>query len=268
MIVAAAVLTVLAVRLRWPDGRSWVRTRLDGSPARVSLGGVLAAGLAAGAVVTPWVPRPSGPGVVVTATGAGVAWFAVSQVRRGRARARTARRCSEVAELVGLMAAELRAGVLPQRVVEGLADEFTLLEPVARAARMGGDVPAALREAAQVDGRGLLRDVAGAWAVSDRSGAPLATVVERLGQSAQDDREIAREVESGVAPARATGRLMAALPVVGLMLGSGMGGDPVAVLTGTWIGAVCLAAGCALACAGIAWIEQIAAAASAEAGRG
>jgi tight adherence protein B len=263
MSLAAALLAGLAVRLRWPDGRSWVRSRLDDVPPQLSPGGVLAAGLAAGAVVVPWVPRPSGPGVVVASTTAGVAWFAVVQVRRARALRRAAARRAEVGELVGLMAAELRAGVLPQRMVEGLAAEFPVLAPVARAAALGGDVPGALREASSPPGRGLLRDVAGAWSVSERSGAPLAVVVERLGQSARTEREIVREVESGVAPARATGRLMAALPVMGLLLGSGMGGDPVAVLTGTWLGAGCLAAGCALACTGVVWIERLASSAGA-----
>lgn len=68
-----------------------------------------------------------------------------------------------------------------------------------------------------------------------------------------------REVQSGVAPARATGRLMAMLPVVGLALGSGMGSDPVALLTGTVPGGLCLAAGSACACAGVAWVNRIAA---------
>ena len=68
MTVAAAVLMGLAVRVRWPDGRSWVRSRLDGVPPRVSVGGLLACGVAVAAVVMPWVPRPSGPGVVVAAT--------------------------------------------------------------------------------------------------------------------------------------------------------------------------------------------------------
>jgi tight adherence protein B len=262
MSVAATVLVAAAIRLRWPDGRSWVRTRLGGVPTAVSPAWVAAAAVAAGAVAGPWVPRPSGPGVVLVATVVGVAGFAVVQVRRSRARATVVRRRAEVAELVGLMAAELRAGVLPQHMVAGLAGDFPVLDAAARAADLGGDVVGALREASTAAGREVLRDVAGAWWVSDRSGAPLASVVERLEQSARADREIAREVESGVAPARATARLMAALPAVGLLLGAGMGGDPIAVLTGTWVGVACLAAGCGLACAGVAWIERIATAAS------
>jgi tight adherence protein B len=261
MSVAAALLTALAVRLRWPDGRSWVRSRLDDAPVRPAVGWWLAAGLALVAVVAPWVPRPSGTGVVLLLTIAAVGWFAATQVRRSRQRSDVVRRRAEVVELVGLMAAELRAGVLPHRMLAGLAADFPVLDPAARAATMGGDVVGALRDASLLPGRELLRDLAGAWWVSDRSGAPLASVIERLEQSARTDREIAREVESGVAPARATARLMAALPVMGLLLGSGMGGDPAAVLTGTWIGVGCLAAGSGLACAGVAWIERIAVAA-------
>jgi tight adherence protein B len=36
-----------------------------------------------------------------------------------------------------------------------------------------------------------------------------------------------------------------------------MGADPVHILTGTVLGATCLAAGVALACAGIAWVDRI-----------
>lgn len=272
MTLAAALLVAAAARLRWPDGRSLVRLRLDRtvgadvtgravSGSKVPVGWLLAAAAALGAVVVPVLPVTSGPRIVLAATAAAIAWFAAHQVRGARAAARVALRRADVVELLGLMTAELRAGVLPHRMLAGLADDFAVLGSAARAADVGADVPSALRGAAAVDGYEPLRDVAAAWQVSDRSGAPLAAVVERLEQSARQDREIGREVRSAVAPARATGRLMALLPVVGLLLGSGMGGDPVAVLTSTWIGVACLAAGCLLACAGITWIERIAASA-------
>jgi tight adherence protein B len=50
---------------------------------------------------------------------------------------------------------------------------------------------------------------------------------------------------------------MAVLPVLGLSLGAGMGADPVQVLTGTVVGAFCLAGGLALACVGVAWVDRI-----------
>ncbi|MCL3817390.1 type II secretion system F family protein [Aeromicrobium wangtongii] len=261
MSVAAALLTATAVLLRWPSGGWRLRRRLGGR-AQIPRGWAMLAATAIAASALPLLPAVSGPRVVLAATAAGVIWFGAGQLRRSRRRDRMARLRSESIELVGLMAAELRAGVLPQRMLTGLAGDFEVVAAAARAAELGGDVPAVLREAATEPGHDLLRDLAGAWQVADRSGAPLAMVLDRLEQSARIDREIAREIESGVAPARATGRLMAALPVLGLMLGSGMGGDPVGVLTSTWIGVLCLAAGCALACAGIAWIEHIAASAA------
>lgn len=258
MTVAACVLTVLAVRLRWPPGRTWVRSRLHGRAPRPGAAwlGLVAVGI--GAVALPRVPAVTGPGIVLVATTGAVGWFVVRQVRAARSRAVVARRRDESLELVGLIGAELRAGALAQRMIGGLAGDFPVLAPAARVVELGGDVAGALRDAAQEPGRELLRDVAAGWQVSERSGAPLASVIDRVEQSARVEREILREVEAGAAPARATARLMAALPGMGLLLGSGMGGDPVHVLTATWLGVGCLAAGCALACAGVAWIERIA----------
>ncbi|MET0448841.1 MAG: type II secretion system protein [Aeromicrobium sp.] len=261
MTLVAAASAYLAVLLGRPSGRWWVRRRLGRGGGAVPGGWVAGLGVLAGVGAVTRVPAVSPPRIVLAATVAAVAVFVARQVRAARDRARVMRRRGEIVELLVLMAAELRAGVLPGRMVTGLADDFPMLLPAARAAELGGDVVAALHEAAQVPGHELLRDLGGAWHVADRSGAPLADVLARLAQAARIERDIAREAEAGVAPARATGRLMAVLPVVGLLLGTGMGGSPVGVLTGTWIGVSCLAAGCALACLGMAWIERIAASA-------
>lgn len=209
----------------------------------------------------PRLPQVSALRLALGGTVAAVAIFVVHQVRAARERERTAARRREAMEVVVLMGAELRAGALPGRMLSGLADDFAMLRPAARAAELGGDVAAALREAAQTPGHGLLRDLGGAWQVAERSGAPLAAVLTRLAEAARIEQDIAREAQAGVAPARATGRLMAVLPAFGLLLGSGMGGDPIAVLLGSWIGVCCLAAGCGLACLGLVWIERIAASA-------
>jgi len=222
----------------------------------------------AGALVAvPWGAGRAdvaGPHLVVVAVAVGVAAFGLRQWRRAVRRRRLGDRRRQVAEAIGLMSAELRAGILPQRALQGLAPEFPFLTAAARAADLGGDVPAALRAAADESGAELLAELSGAWLVAERAGAPLSRVLDRLEETARGELEIEREVESGLAPARATGRLMAVLPVFGLALGSGMGGDPVAVLTGTYPGVLCLAAGCALACVGVAWVERIASSAEAE----
>lgn len=258
MTVVAAAATSVALLLWRPPGLWWVRRRLGPADVAPSRGWGVAAVVVVGALVLPRLGAMSAHRIVLAGTIAAVVAFAVRQGWAARARTRVRRRRGEIVELVSLMAAELRAGVLPDRTLGGLADEFTALRPAARAAELGGDVAAALREAAQVRGHELLADLGGAWFVADRSGAPLAAVLARLADAARLERDIGREAEAGAAPARATARLMAVLPVAGLLLGAGMGGDPVDVLTGTWIGVSCLAAGCALACAGIAWIERIA----------
>ena len=43
-----------------------------------------------------------------------------------------------------------------------------------------------------------------------------------------------------------------------LLLGSGIGGDPVGFLTGSTAGLVCLALGLGLSFAGLLWLERIA----------
>jgi tight adherence protein B len=258
MTVAAALLLTASVILARPPGRWWVRRRLGGRDEPVPVRWVVVVGGVVVAIGVPYLPQLSGPRLVLAATVAAVGVFAVRQVRRGRERDRVARSRSETLELLGLMLAELRAGLLPQHVLHGLTGDFPVVGPAAHAAALGGDVADALRDASRQAGHEVLRDLAGAWIVSERSGAPLATVIARLEQTARVDRDVLREVESGIAPARATGRLMAVLPALGLLLGSGTGGDPVTVLTSTWIGVACLAAGCALACAGVAWIERIA----------
>jgi tight adherence protein B len=263
--VLAALLTACAVWLRRPSGQWIVQHRLGVAVARhppprpVMLVAVLLA-VVWGSVRV----GISGPHVILVATIAGVAVFGVRQWRASAHRTRLRERRRLVSEAIGLMSAELRAGILPQRALTGLAAEFDVLAPAAHAAELGGDVPAALRLAADETGAELLGELAGAWLVAERSGAPLARVLDRLEETARGDLELEREVESGLAPARATGRLMAVLPVFGLALGSGMGGDPVAILTGTYPGVLCLASGCALACAGVAWVERIAIGAEAE----
>lgn len=259
MSLAAALLIALSLVLARPSG-SWLAHERLLVPRHWSIRpGSLVAPLGAAAcvgVLTAGLPPAR---LIVALTIGGVGLFALRQVQAERVRRRARAGRAAVAEAVGLMAAELRAGVLPQRVLSGLAPEFPFLAAASRTADLGGDVPAALRLEAVVPGREQLGELSSAWMVAERAGAPLAQVLDRLEASARDDREIEREVQSGVAPARATGRLMAILPAVGLMLGTGMGSDPVELLTSTVPGALCLAAGSACACAGVAWVNRIAA---------
>jgi tight adherence protein B len=195
--------------------------------------------------------------VIVAATMAGAALFVLRQIRLARARSAAMCTRAQVMAALDLLAAELRAGIVPRQAIGALADDAPALRPAAAAAAHGGDVAEALRAASAEAGAGALAELAAAWHVAERAGAPLAHVLDRVSTAARDDAEVDREVQAEAAPARATGRLMAVLPVLGLSLGAGMGADPVHVLTGTVVGACCLAGGLALACAGIVWVDRI-----------
>ena len=265
MSLLASASIAVALLLWRPPGRWLTRHRLRLEPVRLPVRRLLVAlAIVLATIGGPAVDGVSAPHAVLGLTIASVTVFGMRQVAAERRRTRARQLRSAAAEALGLLAAELRAGVLPQRALAGLAIDFGFLQHAARAADLGGDVSAALRTASGEPGGELHAEVSGAWYVAERAGAPLAKVLDRLEQAAHDDHEIEREVQSGLAPARATGRLMAVLPMFGLALGSGMGGDPLGVLSGTLPGVLCLAAGSALACAGVAWIERVASTAEAE----
>lgn len=241
---------VLAVRTGRLRAVAWSRWRGLGRPATATL--------VIGAVVG--MATVAGPAtVIVTGTALGAGAFAWRQVVASRARSAAVRRRADTCAALDLLAAELRAGILPQHAVAALADDLPLLGSAAAAATRGGDVAGALRYASREPGASALADLAAAWHVAERAGAPLAGVLDRVATAVRDDAEVEREVRSEAAPARATGRLMAVLPVLGLSLGAGLGADPVHVLTRTVIGSGCLAAGVTLACVGVMWVDRIAA---------
>jgi tight adherence protein B len=130
---------------------------------------------------------------------------------------------------------------------------------VAGAARLGADVPAALRRLAEQPGADELRQVAAAWQVSERSGATLAATLTQVVESARARQSTAALVRSELASAQATARLVAALPVATLAMSSGIGADPWDFLLHRPAGVACLAAGLALVLGGLAWIDRIAA---------
>jgi tight adherence protein B len=255
----AAGASVVAILLAQPPSGWVLRIRLGprASPrsGHLPVGPLMRFALVASAVVA--VARSQVSLVIVAATAVGAALFVLRQVRLSRFRSASGRTRAQTIAALDLLAAELRAGILPSHAIETLADDIPSLRPAAAAAAHGGDVVAALRAASTEPGARALADLAAAWRVAERAGAPLAQVLDRVATAVRDDAEVDREVQAEAAPARATGRLMAVLPVLGLSLGAGMGADPVHVLTGTVVGASCLAGGVVLACAGIAWVDRI-----------
>ncbi len=193
---------------------------------------------------------------------AGIALLVLVAVKALLARERAARAADvsagRVMEFCESVAAELVAGQPPHRVLERSGEEFPEFSGVATAARLGSDVPDALRRLATLPGCGDLRLVAAAWQVAHRSGSGLAAALEQVGRTIRERRRTSRLVAAELAAARATARMMAALPLLFAVAGSGLGVDPLAFLTGTAAGVACLAAGLGLSWAGLAWLQRIA----------
>jgi tight adherence protein B len=187
-----------------------------------------------------------------------VAWLA----RNRRRQAAERRRHDEVVALCGSLAAELHAGLPAQTALARACAEWHELAPIERAARLGGDIPSALRSLADRPGAEGLRAVAAGWAVASHSGASLAAVLDRVGDGLRDQRAARAEVESALEPPRATARMLAALPVFGVLLGTAMGAEPLSFLFQTSAGHLCLLAGATLALGGVAWVERLAAGAT------
>ncbi len=205
----------------------------------------------------------AGPRVEVTAPLAVAALIAAGTaaalVRRSRARRHARAVGAEVVEGCEALASGLRAGLAPERVLVRVGADLPLFQPVASTARLGGDVAAACRvSASSAPGAERLHLLGAAWEVADRTGAGLAGTVARIAQRVRADEARCRKVDAAVAGARATARLFAVLPVLGIALGQGMDADPLVVMTSTPAGAWCLLVGTALACLGLVWVERLA----------
>lgn len=203
------------------SGRAFLAGRTSATAPALSAGRVLPVAALGGAVTGALLGGPVA--AVVLATYGGLAARAVLRRRTHRWAAAAHRRDLD---RLAAVAADLRAG-LP--VDDGIDDGPGRVARLARAA-----------------GR-----------LADRTGAPLADLLERIEADARAaDRGLAAAAAQA-AGARATAWLLAALPLGGIGLGYGIGVDPVAVLLHTPVGAGSAVAAVALQVGGLLWAERL-----------
>ena len=182
--------------------------------------------------------------------------FVMSRLATRKARARMRER---VREAVAATAAELRAGQPINRAFDRGCASTGVARRALAALAWGGDMPAALRADAQAPGCSLLASVAACWSVAEGRGAGLAAALDRLVEADRAAEDVRVQLEAHLAAPRATARMLAALPLLGLMLGASLGGDPVGWLLGSPFGFACLVAGLLLIALGLLWTARIAA---------
>ncbi|MFH8513648.1 type II secretion system F family protein [Streptomyces gelaticus] len=180
--------------------------------------------------------------------------------RRARSEERE-RRAAGVVALCGAVVGELRAGHEPGQAllvaVRGTGVMGAAEAGVSAAARFGGDVPGALRQAAREPGLDGLAGVAACWRVAADGGAGLAAGLDRLEGALRAERRRREELRAQLAGAWSTVAVLALLPVLGLGLGAALGADPLRVLLHTPAGLACLATGGLLEAAGLYWAGRI-----------
>lgn len=191
----------------------------------------------------------------------GAGWALLRLLARGRAERAASVRRRLVVDYAEALAGELRAGQPVLTALERASSSWPESAVVVTAATLDADVPAALRRLGAAPGGGALRRLAAAWELCASTGAGLAFAVEQVVETARVEQRTTSMVQGELASARATARLVAALPVVVLVAAQGMGASAWEFLTSTPVGVGCLAAGLALALLGMWWIDRIAAAA-------
>lgn len=119
---------------------------------------------------------------------------------------------------------------------------------------LGGSASASLRGS----GDPVAAELGAVWALSERHGVPLAGVLEGQRAELARRRELAGRIRAGLAGPRATAMILTALPGLGLLMGTGLGADPLAVLTGGGLGGLLGVLGAVFLSAGLWWTEKIA----------
>ncbi len=248
--MTAGLLLLAAAAVLWP-GRPPVQRRLrprrPPAAVRVPPPPVLAA---VTALVVALLSTPVVAGLAAAAA------YGVLRSRGRRAAERDGRaQVAALAEALGVLAAELRAG----RTLAEAGATAAGACPHPRAAEalrpvlLGGPVPVGVPAAAGA----ALERILTARAVSVRTGCSLAAAVAAAEDDLRAGARTREELVVALAGPRASSRVLAGLPVLGLLMGAGIGADPWAVLTTTPVGTALLVTGCGLEAAGLAWTRRL-----------
>ncbi len=259
--MSAALLCAAAALLVWPRAR--LRAGFSALPAGagrsaaisgVPVGRATAALAATAALVAGITSTPLVAALAAAAVGAaGQVW------RRRKDALAEEQRLGALAEALGAFAADLRAGRPAEEAVSaaiaGCADGASAapLAVALRASDAGSPPP--LRDG-DAWGAAVAR-LAAAVRLSRRTGCSLAAVACAVEDDVRARLRQRQELRTAVAAPRASATLLAGLPALALLMGSGMGADPWRVLTTTPTGRLLLLVGAGLEAAGLAWSARL-----------
>ena len=146
--------------------------------------------------------------------------------------------------LLQLLIGELRAGVVTsQAVAQVLGPAYA--------------IPADLVTVPPTSDVHIWHDVAQVWLASDRAGLSMGTALQRIHAYALVDQEVAREVQANAAAPRFAVLTLVMLPMVAWMTAGATGARPIAFLTTTPAGWVCLLLGLGLFALALLWMRAL-----------
>ncbi|MDQ4039262.1 MAG: hypothetical protein M3313_13155 [Actinomycetota bacterium] len=189
----------------------------------------------------------------------------VAELRAGRsggeALAAAGRHCGH--PLVGAELSRLGRSVRLGDRLEGSVDSDRAVPATPEAASSAAPAPVRKRRRGGSSGRG--RTSGAEWQarlvdglrLSQVSGCALADVVAAVESDLGSRGHQRADLRAAAAGHSATVALLAGLPILGLAMGSGIGADPVEVLTSTSIGNILLLTGVGLELLGLAWSRGI-----------
>ncbi|MCK0176428.1 type II secretion system F family protein [Mycolicibacterium sp. F2034L] len=252
----AAVVLALAVLISPHD----VRHRLPAAtiPTRRRRGVVIAVGVIASAIAVGTVA----PVVVPIAAGIIVGTLALRR-RRRRVRQRCAAESAALQSALEVLVGELRAGAHPVAAFDAAAAETAgpvsgSLRAVASRARLGADVVGGLYAVAHGSAAPAhWTRIAVCWQLAQTHGLAISTLMGTAQRDIAERLRFASRVDAGMAGARATSGVLAALPALGIGLGQMIGAEPMRFLFGGGFGGWLLVIGVALSCAGVLWSDRI-----------
>ena len=133
--------------------------------------------------------------------------WTIAALRRTSRQARLARRRQqEVARACAALSAQLRIGQVPSVALASAAGEHAVLRDARDALELGGDVVRVWRSQARHPGCAGLLELARAWQVSVRTGAPMSASLEQVTAALTAEQDLRAVVAGEFSAPRATGR--------------------------------------------------------------
>ncbi|GAB09240.1 hypothetical protein GOARA_034_00150 [Gordonia araii NBRC 100433] len=189
---------------------------------------------------------------IAAATGV---WLA----RRALGRQSDRRRDGSTVQALTVVGAELSVGAPTAAACAVAASEVLADDPNSRVGRDLSALAARIQLGGEVvpSAAGAVRGIAQLWSVAARHGLPLTELLAAKRADLVARQRFERHTQAGLAGPRATSRVLALLPLCGVVLGQAIGADPVGVLLAGGIGSVLLVVGVGLAVVGVVWSETI-----------